>query len=89
MSRDAAAPAEAGVAHFEHDTSAQLVKMANAIGSFFHGEPDREAALAGISNHIDKFWTKRMRKKLAAYIQGGGVELTDLTREAFLRLKPA
>jgi formate dehydrogenase subunit delta len=73
--------------HFEHDANAQLVKMANAIGNFFHGETDHEIAIAGIANHIRSFWTKRMRQKLLAYIDGGGTELTDLTRVGFLRLE--
>ncbi|HXC09895.1 MAG TPA: formate dehydrogenase subunit delta [Steroidobacteraceae bacterium] len=43
--------------------------MANDIGNFFRAEPEREDAVAGIANHIDKFWTKRMREKLAAHLK--------------------
>jgi formate dehydrogenase subunit delta len=65
----------------------QLVKMANDIGHFFRAEPEREDAIAGISNHIDKFWTKRMREKLRAHLdRGGDNELDDLPLEAVKRL---
>jgi formate dehydrogenase subunit delta len=65
----------------------QLVKMANDIGHFFRAEPEREDAIAGIANHIDKFWTKRMRDKLRMHLdQGGDAGLDDLPREAMRRL---
>ena len=66
-----------------HGGAQQLVKMANDIGNFFRAEPVREDAIAGIANHIDKFWTKRMRQKLAAHGEGG---LDELPREALRRL---
>ncbi|MDP8983715.1 MAG: formate dehydrogenase subunit delta, partial [Pseudomonadota bacterium] len=51
--------------------------MANDIGNFFRAESVREEAIAGIANHIAKFWTKSMRKKLAAHGESG---LDDLPR---------
>ena len=64
-----------------------LVKMANDIGNFFRAEPQREDAIAGIANHIAKFWTKRMRAKLAAHLQKDGDALLDeLPRAALQRL---
>ncbi len=67
----------------EHDSADQLVRMANDIGNFFRSEPVREDAIAGIANHIDKFWTKSMRRKIAAHGDGG---LDDLPRAALQRL---
>jgi formate dehydrogenase subunit delta len=58
-----------------HGGAEHLVKMANDIGNFFRAEPVREDAIAGITNHIDKFWTKRMRQKLAAHGESGLDEL--------------
>jgi len=58
--------------------SEHIVQMANDIGNFFRAEPDRQVALAGISNHINKFWTRRMRQKLLEYVQHGGNELDEL-----------
>jgi formate dehydrogenase subunit delta len=64
-----------------------LVKMANDIGDFFRAEPEREEAVAGIVNHIAKFWTKRMREKLNAHLaRDGDAALDDLPREALRRL---
>ena len=64
-----------------------LVKMANDIGDFFRAEPDREDAIAGIANHIAKFWTRRMREKLNSHLQqSGGAALDELPSEAVRRL---
>ena len=85
MSLDTAAEAAHGGE--VHDTSEHLVKMANAIGQFFGAEPEREDAIAGIANHIAKFWTKRMRDKLTARIRrDGDASLDELPREAVGRL---
>jgi formate dehydrogenase subunit delta len=78
----------AGPAHAEGG-AANLVKMANDIGHFFRAEPEREDAVAGIANHIAKFWTKRMREKLDHHLQReGDACLDDLPREALRRLAP-
>jgi formate dehydrogenase subunit delta len=66
-----------------HNSAGHLVQMANDIGNFFRAEPEREDAVAGIANHIAKFWTKSMRRKLAAHGEEG---LDDLPREALRRL---
>jgi formate dehydrogenase subunit delta len=68
----------------EHRGAEHLVQMANDIGNFFRAEPVREDAVAGIAHHIAKFWTKRMRRKLAAHGEEG---LDDLPREALRRLE--
>jgi formate dehydrogenase subunit delta len=63
--------------------AAHLVRMANDIGNFFRSEPERKVAVAGICNHIAKFWTPRMRQKLAAYLKEHGTQVLDeLPREA-------
>ena len=35
-----------------------------------------------IANHLNKFWTRRMRQKLLDYVQHGGTGLDDLPRAA-------
>ncbi len=67
----------------QHEAALQLVKMANDIGNFFRAEPDREAAITGIAKHISSFWTKSMRRKIAAH---GDAGLDELPREALRRL---
>jgi formate dehydrogenase subunit delta len=48
-----------------------LIRMANRIGDFFEPQPERTAALAGIADHIKKFWEPRMRAQLLAALDAG------------------
>lgn len=48
-----------------------LVHMANRIGSFFAAQPDRAEALAGIADHLKKFWDPRMRAQILAAVDAG------------------
>lgn len=60
-----------------------LIHMANQIGAYFETEPDRTLASAGIADHLARFWEKRMRLSLYAYLdsaQDGA--LAPLVREA-------
>ena len=75
-----------------HGSAEHLVKMANDIGNFFRSEPVRTEGIAGVANHIAKFWTPRMRQKLLDHIkQHGEAELGELPREALklLAAQPA
>jgi formate dehydrogenase subunit delta len=84
MNSDSSAAAAHGAGHGD---AGHLVKMANDIGDFFRAEPQREDAIAGIANHIVKFWTKRMREKLDSHLkQDGDAALNELPREAVRRL---
>lgn len=65
----------------------RLVRMANDIGNFFKSEPDHAVAVDGVSSHLRRFWDPRMRKEIVAYVDGGGVELMELVREAVLKLR--
>lgn len=63
-----------------------LVSMANDIANYFRSQ-DRDEAIAGIANHIKRYWTPRMRQKLNAYLaQGHGGDLDELPRAAIDRL---
>ena len=60
-----------------------LVVMANRIGRFFEAQPDREEALAGIAEHVKKFWEPRMRAQILASLDtGAGAALSDIVRAA-------
>ena len=53
-----------------------LIVMANRIGSFFAAQPDRDEALAGIADHVKKFWEPRMRSQILAAVgteEGAGL----------------
>jgi formate dehydrogenase subunit delta len=71
------------------ETAEHLVTMANDIGNFFRAEPDRQVALDGIANHINKFWTRRMRQKILEYVAQGGDGLDELPRQALTKVSVA
>ena len=64
---------------------AKLVTMANQIATFFATQPQADA-VAGIENHIRKFWDPRMRAKISALAAGDGQGLIPLARAAIDRL---
>jgi formate dehydrogenase subunit delta len=91
-SERAGAAAGAPSAEAGHGSAAHLVKMANDIGNFFRSEPDRKQAIAGVANHIAKFWTPRMRQKLFDHLKvHGDADLDELPCEALklLAVQPA
>jgi formate dehydrogenase subunit delta len=48
----------------------KLVKMANQIGDFFASYPE-ETAIEGVREHLAKFWNRKMRDELFAYLDRG------------------
>ena len=71
-----------------------LIVMANRIGQFFEAQPDRDAALAGIAEHVKKFWEPRMRAQiLEAVGTEAGAGLSEIVSTALTRhramLQPA
>ena len=66
-----------------------LIQMANDIGAYFRAEPNHDDAVAGIANHIGKFWTPRMRQQIVKHLAEGGEGLDQLPREAVARLGEA
>jgi formate dehydrogenase subunit delta len=59
----------------------KLAYMANQIGRFFESQKP-ETAVAGIEDHILKFWDPRMRRKIVAQLADGSIELDPPVREA-------
>ena len=49
-----------------------LIDMANRIGEFFESMPDHEEALAGVADHIRRFWEPRMRRTLLGALDQPG-----------------
>jgi len=63
--------------------SANLIKMANQIGTFFAAMPDREQAIQDVAKHIALTWEPRMIEALRTHIdKAGDGELTDIVRQA-------
>ncbi len=63
------------------DPRAKLVRMANQIGTFFTSKP-REEGVAGVAEHINKFWEPRMRRQFFELVDAGGEGLLDIVHEA-------
>jgi len=66
-------------------TAELMVHSANQIAQFFASYPHEEA-VAGVADHIQKVWEKRMRQQLQDYIGQGGGGLHELALEAAKRL---
>lgn len=63
------------------DPYAKLVRMANQIGTFFESKPHDEG-VAGVAEHINKFWEPRMRRHLFEVVDAGGGDLKPIVLEA-------
>ena len=65
----------------------KLAYMANQIGRFFASQkPD--TAVAGIEDHILKFWDPRMRTQIIAHAAAGGAGLSPAALAAARQLQP-
>jgi formate dehydrogenase subunit delta len=64
----------------------KLVYMANQIGKFFASQ-GHDRAVAGVAEHLAKFWDPRMRAAIIAHLDAGGVGLDPPVREAVDRLR--
>jgi formate dehydrogenase subunit delta len=71
-----------------HSTDDRLVYMANQIGKFFQSQGHHQA-VAGVADHIRKFWDPRMRKAIFAHLDAGGAGLDPNVLEAIESLKAA
>src|SRR4029453_14547878 len=49
----------------------RLVMMANQIGKFFTPQRDGDP-VAGIADHLEKFWDPRMKASIVAHWRAGG-----------------
>jgi formate dehydrogenase subunit delta len=64
----------------------KLATMANQIGRFFESQKS-ETAVAGIEDHLMKFWDPRMRNAIVTQLAEGKIELDPPVRAAVERLK--
>jgi len=63
-----------------------MVHTANQIALFFASYPHDEA-VAGVTDHLQKFWEPRMRKQIIEYVAHGGGGLHELALEAVKHLQ--
>lgn len=66
----------------------KLVYMANQIGKFFANQGEKKA-IAGIADHLVKFWDPRMRAEMFAHFQAGGAGLDPIVAKAVESLAKA
>lgn len=59
----------------------KIARMANQIATFFHSKP-RDEGIAGVAEHINKFWEPRMRRQLFELVDAGDPELDELVMAA-------
>jgi formate dehydrogenase subunit delta len=72
--------------HAHTSSPDRLIYMANQIGDFFNSQ-GHDKAVAGIAEHIKKFWDPRMRKKIFEHLDAGGAGLKPNVLEAIASLK--
>jgi formate dehydrogenase subunit delta len=60
---------------------ADMIRMANQMADFFRSYDETEA-IAGIADHINKFWDPRMRKNFFAHMDQGGAGFAELVKKA-------
>ena len=68
------------------DPREKLMRMANQIATFFRSKPHDEG-VAGVADHINKFWEPRMRRHLFERIDAGGDGLSPLVLEAAPKIR--
>ena len=66
----------------------KLIAMANQISGFFKPY-SQEEAIAGIADHIAKFWDLKMRRRILEHLDAGGDGLEAVVKEGLLRVKAA
>lgn len=59
----------------------KLVYQANQIAWFFRSKPHAEA-VAGVADHINKFWEPRMRRQFFELVDAGGKGFEKLVLDA-------
>jgi formate dehydrogenase subunit delta len=70
------------------ESLAKLASMANQISDFFKSYPDEEA-VAAIADHINQFWTKRMREQFRTGFETDVSALSPLVQQARAKVRPA
>ncbi len=64
----------------------RLIHMANQIGTFFRSQ-GHDKAVAGVADHIKKFWDPRMKRAIFAHLDAGGAGLDANVRDAIASLR--
>jgi formate dehydrogenase subunit delta len=68
------------------DPSEKLIRMAGEIAEFFKSYPEDKAA-ASIANHINRYWTPKMRTQFVTAAATPGRTLPPLLLAASAKIK--
>jgi len=60
----------------------KLVRMANQIAANFDGGRDESQAVAGVTDHIRRFWSPLMREQIVAQWRSDPSELSPRAAQA-------
>jgi len=69
------------MSHEAFNPHTKLIRMANQIGTFFESKP-HDLGVAGVAEHINKFWEPRMRGHFFEVVDTGGEGLKPIVLEA-------
>jgi len=64
------------------DGSNKLVRMANQIADNFNYGNDRSKAVAGVLDHLVRFWTPSMQQTIVEQQKAGEIGLNEIAAEA-------
>jgi formate dehydrogenase subunit delta len=65
----------------------KLVRMANQIAANFDYGPDKDKAVAGVVDHLRRFWTPDMRSAIIDYAKSDAAQLTPVAARAVAELE--
>jgi formate dehydrogenase subunit delta len=68
------------------DPRQKIVRMANQIGTFFNSKPHDEG-VAGVAEHINKFWEPRMRRHFFEMMEMPDNGFLPIVREAAAKVR--
>ena len=64
-----------------HNSLQKLVDMANQMADYFRSLPPEEG-LPGAADHIEKFWTPKMRTRIIGFLDSGAAGLDPFAAKA-------
>lgn len=70
------------------DNAAKLARMASQIATFFQSYPETEAVPA-IADHINQFWSRRMREDFLSAFDANSEAIHPLVRKAITSIRQA
>ena len=64
------------------DGSNKLVRMANQIADNFDFGSDRDKSVAGVADHLTRFWTLDMKQSICEQSRNGNIGLNEIAAAA-------